>query len=137
MKHWAVDLIGKPWVAGHSGPDSFDCWGLVRFIQSTRYGRELPIIAPENYGVLECARAFRDHPERARWIDTMTPEDGDIVLLAHSRHPVHVGQWVGVDGGGVLHCVQGAGVVFQNIRSLQQAGWGGLRFLSFAGDTNA
>jgi hypothetical protein len=137
MKHWALDLIGKPWVAGKAGDDEFDCWGLVRYVQAKHYGRELPIIAPENYGIMQCARTFRDHPERARWVDTDEPTDGDIALLAHNRHPVHVGLWLDVDGGGLLHCVQGTGVIFQNMNSLKLAGWGRMNFLKFTGEANA
>jgi hypothetical protein len=137
MTHWAIDLIGKPWVAGQAGPDQFDCWGLVRYVQAKHYGRELPIIAPENYGVMACARMFRDHQERARWVDTITPMDGDVVLLAHNRHPAHVGHWLNVDGGGLLHCVQGSGVVFQNLQALKNSGWGNISFYRFAGENSA
>ncbi len=24
--------IGLPWIAGASGPDTFDCWGFVRYV---------------------------------------------------------------------------------------------------------
>lgn len=49
-------------------------------------------------------------------------------LAAHARHPSHVGVWVDVDGGGVLHCINGAGVVFQPIKALKAGGWGHLEF---------
>lgn len=136
MTHWAQNYIGRPWVAGASGSGSFDCWGLVRYVQKKHFNRELPIIAPENYGVISCAREFRDHPERARWVDTITPIEGDVALMAHNRHPVHVGIWLNVDGGGILHCLQGSGVVYQNVQSLKNAGWGRLNYFRFVGDKN-
>ena len=51
------------------------------------------------------------------------PMDGDVVLLRQAKNPVHCGLWLNIDGGGVLHCVRGSGVVFQNIHSLNLSGW--------------
>ncbi|TAN71888.1 MAG: DUF87 domain-containing protein [Magnetospirillum sp.] len=44
-------------------------------------------------------------------------------FLRRSRHPIHVGVWLDVDGGGVLHCAEGAGVVFQRSDALALNGW--------------
>lgn len=66
---------------------------------------------------------FRDHPERQRWVSVVKPAEGDAVLLRQSRHPVHVGVWLAVDGGGVLHAVKDAGVVFQKLPELLLHGW--------------
>lgn len=42
MKHWAASLIGKPYRAGATGPEAFDCLGLVRHYFRARHGVELP-----------------------------------------------------------------------------------------------
>ena len=132
--HWAADLIGRPWVAGGRGPDAFDCWGLVRRVQAERFGRSLPEIPVDAGDLRAILGAFRDHPERRRWALTETPAEGDCALMRQSRHPVHVGVWLAVDGGGVLHCVRGAGVVFQRPKGLLQAGWRIEGFYRFEGD---
>lgn len=121
--HWAFDYIGQPWVAG-----THDCWGFFRRVQAERFGRVLPAIEPDSYRSLHCARAFAGNPERDHWQPTATPAEGDAVLLAHARHPSHVGLWIEVDGGGVLHCLQRAGVVFQTVKSLKAQGWGHLEY---------
>lgn len=131
--HWAVAYLGKPWVGGGRGPLAYDCWGLARAVQSAHYGRELPAIEPANYGLKACALTMRDHPERARWEVVDTPADGDLVLMAHARHLSHVGVWLDVDGGGVLHALQGAGVVFARLSALRDTGWGRIEFLRFRG----
>ena len=43
--------------------------------------------------------------------------------MRQSRHPVHVGLWLNVDGGGVLHAARDIGVVFQNTWDLAAHGW--------------
>jgi len=90
--------------------------------QARHFGRILPEISnPED--MLVMGRTFRDHPERRRWAKVESPAEGDCVLLRRSRHPIHVGIWLDVDGGGVLHCAEGAGVVFQRSDALALNGW--------------
>jgi cell wall-associated NlpC family hydrolase len=123
-QHWAIPLIGKPWQSGHQGPDAFDCWGLLVWVYQQRYGIELPRIAVAEGSVREQVRAFHAHPERAHWQNIEKPEEGDALLLRQSRHPIHVGIWIDANGeAGVLHALQGSGVVFQNLNSLQISGW--------------
>jgi len=84
---------------------------------------EIPVDATNLRAVL---KGFQSHPERERWEVVAHPHDrfeGDAVLMRQSRYPVHVGVWLGADGGGVLHCMQGAGVVFQRIEHLRLHGW--------------
>ena len=43
--------------------------------------------------------------------------------MRQSRHPVHVGIWLAVDGGDVLHAARDIGVVFQDPADLAGHGW--------------
>ena len=122
MTHWAENYIGIPWAADGEGPDSFHCWSFVCHVQQRHFGRELPSI-PYPEDLLAIARDFRDHPERKRWDIAQDPKEGDCVLMRQARYPIHVGVWLNVDGGGVLHCAQEAGVAFQNLASLSANGW--------------
>jgi len=123
MTHWAASYIGRAWVTREH-----DCWAFFREIQRVHFGRDVPAFDVDSLSLLACARAMAANPERQRWIATSTPIEGDAVLLAHSRHPSHIGVWLDVDGGGVLHCIEGAGVVFQSRASLAACGWGHLEF---------
>jgi cell wall-associated NlpC family hydrolase len=124
MTHWAERYIGIPWVNGATGPDEFDCWGFVRHVQRERFGRELPPIKVDADSIRDVARAFGSHDERASWMQVERPIEGDCVLMAHAKYPSHVGLWVEVDGGGVLHCIRGPGVVFNSLSALRHFGWG-------------
>lgn len=127
MTHWAIAYIGEPWVAGEH-----DCWAFFRRVQADRFGRAVPAIDVNAHSLMACARAVADNPERANWLPVSSPVEGDAVLMAHSRYPSHVGLWVDVDGGGVLHCVEGAGVIFQTIKNLKACGWGHVEFYRHA-----
>lgn len=127
--HWAAQYIGRPWVSGGVGPNEFDCWGFVRHIKRVHEGIDLPIIAVDATSPRAVAKAFREHPELQRYeIHDKEPIPGDVVLMKHSKHPTHCGVWIDANGGGVLHCAQGMGVVFQKLHSLHAAGWAGVLF---------
>ncbi|MEQ8694224.1 MAG: NlpC/P60 family protein [Gammaproteobacteria bacterium] len=143
--HWAETYLGIPWSATGEGPArggdggtqdretwSFHCWAFVRHIQERRFGRELPAI-PNPTDVLAIARGFRDHPERKRWVKVCEAKEGDCVLMRQARYPIHVGVWISVDGGGVLHCAEEAGVAFQSLSSLALNGWQVEGFYRFIG----
>ncbi|WP_434148169.1 NlpC/P60 family protein [Methylocaldum gracile subsp. desertum] len=138
MTHWANHYIGKPWEAGRRGPDAYDCYGLVAAVQARHFGRQLPLvdgIEPTNHRQVAAAMARAGY--RAGWTPIPATEraEGDIVLMAHARHPSHIGVWLEVDGGGVLHCVGSLkvgfptlGVVFSTLPALRLARWGHLEW---------
>lgn len=125
MSHWALQYIGREWIA-----QTHDCWAFFRQVQRDQFAREIPPFDVDSLSRLSCARAVEANPERQKWSPTATPKEGDAVLMAHSKFPSHIGLWVEVDGGGVLHCIEGAGVVFQSRQSLAACGWGHVEFYS-------
>jgi cell wall-associated NlpC family hydrolase len=131
--HWASQYIGLPYHPQGAGPNAFHCWSFVRHVQKQRFDRDLPEV-PNPEKILGVAKAFRDHSERERWQGVEKPEEGDCVLLCQSRHPVHVGIWLEADRGGVLHCEESKGVVFQDRALLRLSGWQVEGFYKFVGD---
>lgn len=87
------------------GPDAFDCWGLVRYVQRQHYGREMPHIAvysstAEN---LENLHAIIRHSLWKRASDEAL--DGDVLLMQGADGP-HVGIALEINGIiGVLHAI--------------------------------
>lgn len=133
--HWAFHLIGRPWISGHQGPDSFDCWGFFRYVQRTHFKLEVPFIDADAENFRDVAKKFGGSQERDNWISQTTPKDGDAVLMAHCKYPSHVGIWIDADGGGVLHCVRGEGVVFGTLTSLKNSGWARVEFYRHVSNT--
>lgn len=118
----ADKYIGRPWVNGGQGPQAFDCWGFVRYVYAQEYGIPLAAIDVSAYAALAVRRAAKEAAPVSDFVsvDLLDLEDADIVLCSQAKHPHHVGIWI---GGGLLHCVEGAGVVYQTRQSLQRHGW--------------
>jgi len=133
MSHWAEQYIGLPWSGVGEGPDAFHCWAFVCLVQERHFQRMLPVI-PNPEDLFAIARDFRDHPERRRWDRVDVPIEGDCVLMRQARYPIHVGIWLDVDGGGVVHCSQEAGVAFQKVSALATNGWRIEGYYRFTGD---
>jgi len=123
MSHWAMNYLGQPWQANAQGPGAWDCWSFFRHVQAERYGVNVPIIDIDAMNLHAVAHAFNGHEERGNWEEVSEPRDGDAVLMAHNRYPSHVGVWLEIDGGGVLHCQQGSGVIFTRKAMLAHMGW--------------
>jgi len=123
MTHFANKYIGRPWVAGAQGADAFDCWGFVRFVLANEYAVSVPPVNINPNNLRDVLTAFHKDLAFKAFVQVDKPIDGDVVLLRQAKNPVHAGLWLDIDGGGVLHCVRESGVVFQNIRSLNLAGW--------------
>ncbi len=121
MSHWALQYLGAPWVSGESGPAAYDCYGLVRAVYRDVRGVELPVVDVTQAEPLRLRHAMQQ--QAGRWLDSPFPVDMGVVLLSHGKHPHHVGLWAAVDGGRVVHAVEGAGVIAQTPQALALAGW--------------
>lgn len=114
--------IGLPWQAGAQGPDAFDCMAFFRHVQREQFGIEVPSVIAPDY---EDARALADlmsaHPERQKWLRIAQPAHGCAVVI---HRPMHIGTWLAIDGGGVLHCARGAGVIFTSDSAWPASGFG-------------
>lgn len=99
MMHWAIKYIGQPWST------ECDCWGFFRLVQREQFGVDLPIFSPASYRLQVKGAVFAEHQERANWIEISAAEvrEGDGLLMTIGQHAAHVGIWVEVDGGRVLH----------------------------------
>ena len=123
MTHFANKYIGLPYVAGAQGAESFDCWSFVRYVLKHEYGLDVPPVNINPNNLRDVLHAFKDDLAFQAFEEIPQPYDGDVVLMRQAKNPVHAGLWIDVDGGGVLHCVCGSGVVSQNIQSLNACGW--------------
>ena len=118
-----TQYIGMPWVSGE-----WDCWAFFRHCQKTYYGIDVPAVDVDALDLRQVIAAMESHEERTKWSEVTEPIDGDAVLMQRNRYPSHIGLWVDVDGGRVLHCAQGMGVVCQTRQALALDGWGLMTF---------
>jgi len=122
-----VKYIGIPWEQGATGPDTYDCMAFMRHIQGKYFGIEMAeVLIPDYDNGRELVGLLNGHAEKERWLQVEKPIHGDAVLV---RSPLHFGIWLNIDGGGVLHCVRGAGVIFTADSSWRLSGFGGKQYL--------
>lgn len=121
-------VIGLPWIKGAQGPDAFDCGGLARDCEMALFGRTMPIVNIDANNPLAIARTIKAHPLYAGWVTAPTPRHGDVVTLYRAVTPAHVGVYLAVDRGGLLHATEECGVRFDPLHVLPALGWGNIRF---------
>ena len=126
MKHWAEKYIGKPWING-----KYDCWGLVREVYKNELGVELSPIVTDATNIKEVLCEFKKSTNYNKLQKTFNLLDKVIVVLTQNKYPCHVGIYADVDGGGILHNLQGIGVVFQKIPDLEMNGWYVMEILEY------
>ena len=121
--HWASQYIGLPWVAGSS-----DCWSFARSVWREHFGWDVATVDVDAASRLQSLKAFDAHPEYEHWQMVEQPQKGDACLMGKSDRPSHIGVYLAADGGGVLHSLETAGVVFTPVAALPSVG---LRVLSW------
>ncbi len=127
-----ADYIGIPWEPGAEGPDAYNCGTFARHLQAAHFGRVLPpLFGVDEDNLRAVCREFASAEKMAAeygWHPVDRPRHGDLALMAHASHPSHIGVWLDIDGGGLLHCLQGAGVVYSTLSSLRLSGWGKITY---------
>lgn len=125
--HWTESYVGLPYKKG-GGEQGFNCWTFFRHVQLQQFGIRVPEIS-EPASRFKLLRKVPAAAGELGWGKVETPRTGDAVLMAHWKHPSHVGLWVDeVNGGAVLHCVAGAGSVLATRAHLEMGQW---RIISF------
>lgn len=113
--------IGLPYADAGFGPDRFNCWGLCDYLLRVYFKKSLPVPtlgdADANRAMHAASLAHGDYQA------TPTPTHGDIALLRGGDTP-HVGMWLDLDGGGVLHAMVGKGVIWTPKQQLNMLGFG-------------
>lgn len=118
MTHWARDVVGKPWSPGGCGPDSFSCWGLVRYAFQVKFGIELPMITSGEDATHVDQAALKAAAASSGWRPTshyLPAADDVVVMLSNTRTHVGIVERANFRTG-VLHCSHERGVVFEPFR---------------------
>jgi len=126
-QHWAADLIHRPYERGATGPDAFDCWGLVRYVFERVHGIAMPAVA---VGEDTNLAAIQEAARVSGWRSVgMCPPQIDDIAIMTGFEGKHVGVMVEANGSLlVLHCIEGAGVCAQPLSDL---GLGGFKNFEF------
>lgn len=121
-------VVGLPWRKDAAGPDAFDCWGLAHVCQREVFGRELPLAAHDPADIMAVLKRIAAGDASVDWREVKQPRHGDVVTLRSASHPRHIGVWLALDQGKLLHAVENGGVMFQPRTALELLGWGRFQF---------
>ena len=128
----ADSLVGKPYEAGSYGPDSFNCWGLLYYAQRNYFGVKMPK-APIG-DADKCRLMFESRIQSGQWSETAQPKHGDGALMRGGTDP-HVGIYLEFDGGGILHSMEGVGVIFTTLDQLRTLGFARTKYYRLTNDS--
>lgn len=136
---WINNQIGKPWTLNGYGPDEYGCWGLTVVTQQRLFSRFLPeikVIEQEEDTLASKLRmqariikAIAQEREQ-NWIDLQSPCHGCVVLMSRHNTPAHIGTYLDIDRGNVLHAHEQHGVMFEPISALRAAQWYDIKFVT-------
>lgn len=133
MSQWVSELIGKPWVSGARGPDSFDCWGLLCWVYEKQFG---VVLDPTGMGnpedLLSVMRFAVKEAVSGAWTPVTQPRHGDAVGMGLGKRIHHVGVFLEFDGGIVLHAKDRGNVVAQQRFQLASLGINTVKFYRHA-----
>lgn len=112
--------LGLPHEPGAAGPDAYDCWNLLRHLRAAYFDAPLPD-AP--IGDKEaCLALFTEKCRSGSWVPVAIPEHGDCACMRAGMNP-HVGIYLDLDGGGILHSLERVGVIWTPTGSLHAHGF--------------
>jgi cell wall-associated NlpC family hydrolase len=123
---WIAGLIGRPYLRGGTGPECFDCRGLVAWVLREHYRLPVPALLqgrPEH----RLAGALGPTEPLAGWrcLPGETPREADILVLR--GRGAHVGIFVPYGELGLLHSVEppavATGVRFDPLEALLAGGF--------------
>lgn len=105
-----------------------DCWGLVRLVYLERLGFEVPMYDREYARLMH---SLDDVAQHLGWVEVATPTD--LCAVAMSGRGVimhHVGIYLDVDGGKVLHAVKPFSGI-QKLSDLPKHGYHTFKFYEY------
>lgn len=128
--HFAEQYLNKKWQAGARGPDTFDCWGLVYWIYKQHFNVELPSYPCVNaLNLKQVTQVVTDESKDLEWFKLENAVDNCVVAMSkNTKHLHHVGLYLDVDGGLVLHALDERNVIAQPLRDLTRTGWRRVEF---------
>lgn len=115
MLDWTNKYISIPFLEHGRDHDGVDCWGLVRLVFKEQFGVDVESYDDEYISTCENEKlADIVERERGMWW-SVAPENvrcGDVVLLAITGYPCHVG--IAVGDGMMLNARSGVGVALES-----------------------
>lgn len=138
MTDWhkiVTPLIGRPFEWGALGPDTFDCWGLVKHVLA-KTGIEINFAHAVEQGAkyAEIQDGINDYlADAPQWQHVGGLREalpGDVLLLGKTKHLHHIGIMTPY---GVLHSSSPLGVSIMEVQEVPVHSWRHVEAYRWAG----
>ena len=126
--HWATKYIGLPYEAGARGPQRVDCWGLLRLAYKENFQLDLPLYPGVSLNEPVHASSVIKKALAEEWLPVEEPFDGALVAMSQREAIHHIGLYVTVETGRVVHCWNSQCVVADSLRGLRLRGMRTIKF---------
>lgn len=100
--HWSLKYIGLPYLIGARGPESVDCWGLLRMVYKQEFKITLPLFPGIGPDLVTVHRVISQSVGED-WVEVPLPFDGAAVGMSQRKAIHHVGLYTTADGGKIIH----------------------------------
>ena len=125
--NYAKDYIGLEWIPYATGPDAYDCWGLVVHCLKAHYGLSVDrfenVLTDDHKGI---NRAFLEEAKKPYWKEISIPVEGCIVMMTERKRFFH---HIGIfTQDRVLHAKDGSNVALESIGRIKQTGIKQMKF---------
>ncbi len=128
---WVAQYLDKSFEELAYGPDKFDCFGLVWHVNKTQNHVELPRFDNIDYQIARINAEINDQALSEDWEEVESPQEFDCVVMRRAGEAYHVGVWLDVDGGKVLHATQ-KGIFCNDLGGLRRMSFHHINFYRFA-----
>jgi cell wall-associated NlpC family hydrolase len=120
--HWAVKYVGIPQMVGGRTSAGVDCWGLLKLVYQNEFNIELP-----DYPGVTAQSVLDIHltiveAAKQEWEEILVPVDGCAVAMSQKRIIHHVGIYLNIDQGKILHCWHKHNVIVDTLFALRMKG---------------
>lgn len=119
---WVIGYMGATFAPKAYGPEQFDCWGLVWHVARFRGGIELPRFDDVAYQLKRINAEIEGQAMSDDWVQVDAPAEYDTVLMRRAGEAYHVGIFLNVDGGRILHACP-EGILCSQVRDLHAMGF--------------
>lgn len=118
---WWEQYVGRPFAEKGLGPDSFNCWGLLRWVYLHHHPQRhaLPTYEHlyESTNDRDTLAEIISGEKQQKWREVTDPQDFDAVLIRMRGVPMHVG--IVTKKGHMLHCCHGIGTSHERFDSMR------------------
>lgn len=118
MKHWSEKYLDSVYQKGQQ-----DCWTVFCDIQNDIFNKNIKNIAFGEISDLNTRKEFLKHPLRQRFKQVTIPVDGCAVFMSKGKYTSHIGTFLNIGEGKVLHCIEYSGTIIQNLSLVKASGW--------------